>query len=176
MDAEQVILSRQLPKTGQNLQVEAGDDGFIEAGWWKGRKFPKNKTRFIISGVGLNRVTIDRATGLMWAADGNGSGCNGGTAENWIRSLSVSISLTLAGFTDWRMPNIFELMSIVNFGRSLPATYVDYFPNTESAYYWSSTSSFDIPAAAWSVIFDTGNIYWKTKTDSYYLRSVRGGV
>ncbi|GAI24811.1 unnamed protein product, partial [marine sediment metagenome] len=146
MKASQIILSRGLPKTGQIEIYDSVDDGFYQAGWWKGEKEAPYKTRFIISGEGLNRVTIDRATGLMWAADGNGNGCYDGNDLNWAYAIGKPSLFTLAGFTDWRCPNINELFSIVDFTQDNPAIDQEFFPNTVVDIYWTSTTCDSVPA------------------------------
>lgn len=178
MEAEQTILTRQLPKTGALVldPVVERDDFAFHAGWWKGRTYDTNKTRFIISGEGLNRVTVDRATGLMWAADGNGVGCYGAAAVSWATAVGFIPAGGFAGFEDWRLPNIIELLSIVNYGKVSPVIDPAYFPNTKASNYWSSTTRFGTPDTAWYVVFTLGNAYTKPKTDSLYLRLVRGGL
>jgi hypothetical protein len=81
----------------------------------------------------------------------------------------------LAGHTDWRIPNIKELQSIVDYGRSGPASSVP--GSTVADGYWSSTSFADNPLLAWSVHFSTGNggdIGIKNDSD-LHARAVRGG-
>lgn len=178
MDAKQTILTCQLPKTGMLPLTPPvkGDDASHHAGWWKGRDYDTNKTRFIIKGEGLNRITIDRATGLMWAADGNGEGCNLGNTIEWVWAVSHCRTLNLAGFDDWRLPNINELFSIVNFARISPAIYTAFFPNTVSGHYWSSTTYMNVTINAWHTNFNTGELSLSLKTESKYLRCVRGGL
>ncbi|GAB5417536.1 MAG: hypothetical protein Crog4KO_08080 [Crocinitomicaceae bacterium] len=58
----------------------------------------------------------DIATGLMWqkADDGN--------TYDWENALDYAESLTLAGYSDWRLPNMKELHSIVDYTRSPDVT------------------------------------------------------
>jgi hypothetical protein len=94
-----------------------------------------------------------------------------------------------AGFCDWRMPNRFELESILDLGTAGPAVSAAFNTGcapgctvltcscTFSSVYWSSTSPADAPALAWNVNFLFGSVnrnYIKA-TDSYYARAVRGG-
>ncbi len=53
----------------------------------------------------------DNATGLMWQQ------ADDGTSRDWENALSYSDSLTLAGNSDWRLPNAKELQSIVDYTR-----------------------------------------------------------
>ncbi|GAJ23406.1 unnamed protein product, partial [marine sediment metagenome] len=102
---------------GQITSYRNGDDGEYEAGWWRGRLNADNKTRFIAKTIGGGSVVIDLATGLMWPADGVAAGCNNGVALSWEAAIDYALSLDFAGFTDWRIPNVKELASIIDFSR-----------------------------------------------------------
>jgi hypothetical protein len=55
---------------------------------------------------------IDKATGLMWAQADNGEGLD------WEDALLYAENSSLAGHSDWRLPNAKELQSIVDYTRS----------------------------------------------------------
>jgi hypothetical protein len=66
--------------------------------------------------VDLNNATIlDQATGLVWQKNDSQK------ALDWPASLSYCENLTLAGNSEWRLPNLKELESIVDYTRS-PST------------------------------------------------------
>lgn len=178
MDAKQTILTRQLPKTGQVESFFGEDDGDVEAGWWKGRDKDTNKTRFISKTIGDNGevVVIDRATGLMWAADGDDRGCFSGGIKDWLDAIRHGSLLNFAGFTDWRIPNILELASIIDFSID-GGGFHSVFTNTKVGMYWTSTTNAHFTTFAWCVHMDTqANIWEELKTNDHYLRCVRGGV
>ena len=54
----------------------------------------------------------DRATGLMWTK------ADSGRTMNWEKALSCAENLKLAGHKDWRLPNVKELQSIVDYSRA----------------------------------------------------------
>jgi len=59
-----------------------------------------------------NGTITDNATGLMWQQSDDG------TTRDWENALSYAENLTLAGYNDWRLPNVKELQSIVDYTRS----------------------------------------------------------
>lgn len=176
MDAKRLVLTRLLPKTGQVTSYRTGDDGTYEAGWWRGRLNADNKTRFIHIGTGSNTLTIDLATGLMWPADGSGLGCFMGSICSWDTAVIYANALDLGGFTDWRLPNIKELMSIVDYNTANIAIDLSKFPATTTGYYWSATTNKGLTTLAWTILFSTGSVSVIPKSGSRYLRCVRGGL
>lgn len=79
------------------------------------------KNMFIDNG---NNTITDKATGLMWMKLDSGhlkAGKNKDGSLNWQEALEWAENLVVAGYSDWRLPNIKELQSIVDYSRS-PAT------------------------------------------------------
>ncbi len=68
---------------------------------------------FIDNGDG---TITDNATGLMWQQSDDGA------SRDWENALSYAENLTLAGNSDWRLPNAKELQSIVDYTRSPQTT------------------------------------------------------
>ena len=62
----------------------------------------------------------DRATGLMWMRVDSGLLKAG--KMNWEEALAWAENLDFGGFSDWRLPNIKELQSIVDYSRSPKTT------------------------------------------------------
>ena len=176
MKAEKLILSRLLPKTGQSTQYKFGDDATYQAGWWRGKTVATNRTRFIAKTIGGDDVVIDLATGLMWAADGNEAGCNNGTDLSWDAGITYANALDFAGFTDWRVPNIKELISIHDYSIDVPALQEPPFSNTKTETYWASTTLNPQTTWAWAVNADDGLTEQHSKLIPKYLRCVRGGL
>ena len=155
-----------LLKTGPTSVYVTGDDGSKG----KGKAFSYTNTT-------SNSVT-DNVTGLMWAKDGAGAGCRSGSTIVWMSAIAWAVGLTFDGYSDWRLPNLTELQSILVRDASLPAPYVNqtYFTNTVSSNYWSSTTcpSATLYSLTIDVSNDGGNIANKTSA-GYCVRAVRGG-
>jgi len=149
-----------LPKTGQTTVYTSYDDGYYQKG---SSAYP----RFIDNGDG---TITDKATGLMWQKD------HWEEQLFWYDAIWDARVLLVGGYTDWRLPNIKELMSIVDFGRHAPCIDTDFFPNTPSARFWSSTTVDGDEPYAWNLEFDNPYVGSASKEDTKcYIRPVRGG-
>jgi hypothetical protein len=72
-----------------------------------------------------NGTISDNATGLTWLQADSGSfgvGSYGDGSLNWEQALAWCASLDYAGSSDWRLPSIKELHSIVDYTRSPDTT------------------------------------------------------
>lgn len=176
MQTKQIVLSRGLPKTNQTTEFESGDDGTHQAGWWKGLTVAVNRTRFIEKTVNSDVVIIDRATGLMWVQDGNSAGANSGAVDTWAACIAVAGALNFAGFEDWRLPNIFELISLIDWEKAEPVLDALFDNISLMTGYWSSTNYRIDDLGAWTVSFATPSISQVLKTGDRLMLSVRGGV
>jgi hypothetical protein len=156
-------------KSGQTSSYATGDDGDKEEGIaWPDSRFSDN---------GDGTVT-DNLTGLIWLQDANSFG-----QRSWADALSDCNSLAdgAAGLTDgsvagdWRLPNVNELQSLIDFGNYNPALPTGHpFSNVQSSNYWSSTTCAPSTASAWGVYMGYGGVSGYTKSNSYYVWPVRG--
>ena len=123
-------------------------------------------------------TVTDNDTGLMWmnaTMDTNNDGVTNSSDEvSWQEALAYCENATFAGYDDWRLPNIKELRSIVDYSMYYPAINTDYF-NAKSSYYWSSTTRADDVGGAWVVDFYYGNDNYYGKSSYFYVRAVRSG-
>lgn len=71
---------------------------------------------FIDNGDG---TVTDRSTGLMWAQDDSGYGMTWSNALAWVQSANETNHL---GHHDWRLPNVKELQSLLDYARSPDTT------------------------------------------------------
>lgn len=174
VNAEKLITTRGLPKTGQSIVYETGDDGTYQAGWWLKQLLSDNKTRFVAKTIGGDEVFIDLATGLMWPTDKDGAGCNSGDRLRWPQAVSEGLALTFAGFSNWRLPNLIELLSLLDYSLYVPA----FDENLFSAYtngdeYPTSTTYKGDTNYAWAVYFRNGVSGFVSKGETCYVRWVR---
>lgn len=119
--------------------------------------------------VRADGTVTDRRTHLMWrqCMEGrSGPGCTGFLAAtlSFPDALAAAEASTFAGHTDWRLPNIRELRSLVEYCAQSPTINADVFPNTSivltdtpRATFWSSSpyvASFS--KRAWELDFIDG--------------------
>lgn len=114
-------------------------------------------------------TVTDTGTGLMWQQ------ITDSMAYDWEGALDYAENtLSLAGYTDWRLPNLNELRSLVDYTRYDAVVHPLWFPDI-SQFYWSSTSYAAWPSAACGMNFMDGDDFEPTKDTTQYVRSVRGG-
>jgi len=91
-------------------------------------------------------------------------------------ALAQANANALGGYTDWRIPNYFELPSIVNLGNCGPCIDTTVFPSTPSTYHWAASTAPCSSAGAFSVSFITGNVGYgvNKQSNKYCVRFVRG--
>jgi hypothetical protein len=157
-----------VPKTGQTTSYADYDDAWYVTNQNIG--VPKSGAHYTNNGDG---TITDNATGLEWVADPTAAGVGG--TYSWADAITACEGLTYAGHSDWRLPNVKELQSIVDFSRVGPAIDTTYF-TSQSDIYWSSTTHAGSTVFAWGVSFGVGNVIGDVdKTSPYYVRPVRGG-
>ena len=132
-------------------------------------------TLWIVIGFSLfleaNNSVIDSQTNLEWQ-DNNESNS---TKITWKDAINYCENLNLDRKSDWRLPNKNELLSIVDYNRENPAIKDIFTYYTINNYYWSSTTPLQSPHYVWMVSFGYGISFYSHKSDSLYVRCVRGG-
>jgi len=142
-------------------------------------------------------TVTDNVTGLMWEKLSDDSSIHdwNNLAYIWADASAVKVAtlntmnagVGFANHTDWRVPNIKELQTLVNFGTSAPATHsafnsacvpgctVTTCSCTRSSIYWSSSTYQPAPSYAWRTDFNDGLTDSYDTTGGGYVRAVRGG-
>ena len=96
-------------------------------------------------------TVTDSKTGLEWQDDILGE------TVRWQEAIDYCEALDLDGHSDWRLPNINELKTIIDRSKSNPAI-VDGFEKVSSSLYWSSSTFKGREDDAWVVVFDGGGV------------------
>lgn len=172
-----------LPKTGVTSSFGDRDDGALQKGVaWPNNRFTKNG----------NGTVTDNLTGLIWLKD---AGCFAGPYVDgykigmiWTDAIAAANRLankdcglsdgSKAG--DWRLPNVNELQSLIDYSQVYPALPMDQ-PFTDVWWdnYWSSTSYAGQPQAQWIVSLGGGKASWDYKYTTldhhHFVWPVRGG-
>ena len=171
-----------VPKTGQTKCYETGDpadeiscsgtgqDGNLQRGFsWPNPRFTDN---------GDGTVT-DNLTSLIWLKNANVPNAK----RNWATALSDVDQLNTNGTmngnsagdtsnggghqTDWRLPNVRELFSLIDFSQFNPALPSGHpfsgFPLWPS--HWSSSNSINSTGSVHSVLIQDGRVMINGKTD-----------
>lgn len=164
---------------GAEIDCEGtGQDGDFQLG--ASRSFTDN---------GDGTITDD-VTGLVWEKmTDDGSIHDKDSTWTWENAFTSKIEMlnleVFAGYEDWRLPNRFELDSLVNLGASGPAAYSVFAAGctngctscscTRPDYYWTSSTYVANAAYGWTVYFNAGDTYASKKDQAYFVRAVRGG-
>ena len=114
---------------------------------------------FVISAMALDRfvghgdgTVTDTKTGLMWAANDNGS------PINWPNALSYCQNYSGGGHTDWRMPTLAELTSLYDpKDKNKRGYHVNKLIDTSAQSCWASETR-GFKAARFNFIY--GQAYW----------------
>ena len=152
-----------VPKTRQETSYRSGDDGYHEKGVeWPGPRFDAHG----------NGTVTDNLTGLMWTEDAQEIP----GPMTWNGAIDECNSLNYADYDDWRLPNVKELQSLIDFGNYNPALSAGHpFDKVRSNDYWSATTSTVNTGYAWGVYMFYGIVNFSNKSNNGYVWPVRGG-
>ncbi len=122
-------------------------------------------------------TVTDTSTGLTWEIKTDDGGARDrDNTYTWRQALCYCEYLDLAGHTDWRLPDREELRSLVDYSKYGPSIDETFFPNTQAGLYWSSSTRASNAGEAWYASFFNGGDRDGSKSDSLYVRAVRGGL
>ena len=144
-----------------------------------------------------NGTIIDTLTKLIWLQNTNCVGKkrdwetaskdveelneHGTMNNNDCGDISNNVSDNGSHQTDWRLPDLKELQSLLVPPKKLTFSDSDnefLFPNVMNDYYWSSTLYYDSnnpdTEQAWYIHIDSGDININDKSEQYYVWPVRG--
>ena len=124
------------------------------------------QSQFYDPGTG---VITDSLTGLMWMKSAYID------SLSWEDALNFSDTLSLAGYSDWRLPNVKELESLNDETKKGPSLNPVFHSANMNSSYWSSTSLPNQPLKAWYMETDFGVVTYANKTARHEVRCVRSG-
>jgi len=169
----------ELPQTGQTTCYDtagnpiacdntAQDGEYLAGVAWPGDRFSVYKIDCI----------VDNLTGLIWSRNA----WNLTNPTSWSVSVfnpPTAFNACGFGISEWRLPNINELQSLVNFEEPNNVQWLMsqgfYFLNVLPIRYWSSTSAADAPESnAWFINMVDGSIAEDSKLATYFIWPVRG--
>ena len=163
-----------LPGSGQTVSYAPRDDADIRA---------QGTLSYTDNGDG---TVSDNVSRLMWEKK---SDANVNEVYTWAAALAYVESLNtmnggqgFAGYNDWRMPNVRELQTILDYGRLQPMIDPTLGPTVgilNFVDFWSSTTAItpNYPGtSAWGVDFLNGGMLAFGKGSPLRIRAVRGGV
>ena len=148
-----------VPKTGQIIPDVDGprDDGELQMGTaWPDPRFTDNFTDNEEDGT-----VTDNMTGLVWTKNANMLG----ETQDWDTALAVCNDLEADGTYlkdgsipgDWRLPNVRELNSLVDYGQYSPVLPAGHpFVGVQASAYWTSTTYAPVGDISWGISLDTG--------------------
>ncbi len=146
-------------QTGQTVSYESNDDGDLERG----------ETRSYSTDVS-SQVVTDNVTGLIWQKDGSTSG-----RRSWDDAVTYCEGLTLDGNSDFRLPTINELATIIDRSTYSPAINTTYFTNTYNGSncgwgdgYWTSTIDVNNTNNIWVIPFQKARSCTTNKVEPGY--------
>ncbi|GBL04824.1 DUF1566 domain-containing protein [Glaciecola sp. KUL10] len=117
-----------------------------------------------------NLIWMRCSLGQTW----DGSDCLGeATKFTWQEALQISVGYEFLDSTQWRLPNIKELVSITEKSCVRPSINDGNFPQTPPDDFWTSTPVSTDGVRAWGVAFFNASISHKSKERSLHVRLVR---
>lgn len=159
---------------GSGLVCERGTAACVDPNWaeWP---MPNAQVEVTAGAPNLENYTdngdgtvTDNVTGLMWEQLTTSANYNQEQAAMYCAQL------TLGAHSDWRLPSVIELVSIVDTGTYNPSIDSDLFPGTPAVgFYWSTTPYAGQAGSAWGVYFNNGYSASVDTSTAYSVRCVR---
>jgi len=144
------------------------EQNFYDSSYWPGAGIHHEYKTKTINGA---KVVIDHTTGLMWQQGGSERTTLHAQAKDYFAELNDK---KFAGFTDWRLPTLEEVMSLVEAKKSDNDLYIDSVFDKTQRWIWTADKN-NSASRAWFVGFDFG-ICTHSRVDFYsYGRAVRSG-
>jgi hypothetical protein len=133
-------------------------------------RFRNTKGAFVNDFVDNNDGTVtDKATGLMWQKSGSSSSLENRGAKEYIKRLNRK---RFAGHSDWRMPTIEELASLLERSSKSAVHIASVFDHKQTTCW--TVDKYDNVSSAWIINFKQGQILiadWSESTITWYSKN-----
>jgi len=110
----------------------------------------------------------DHATGLMWPKSGSYNPLTYKNAKAYIEELN---SKKFAGHSDWRLPTVDELKSLLTQEKQSNELYINPIFDRKQSWYWTSDNL--ASDKAWDVLFTKGLVSFRNFISTCHVRAVR---
>jgi len=160
-----------VPQTGQVEICAHGDDGQLQCGVpWPNERFTDN----------LNGTVTDNLTGLIWTENANCNLCDWYDAVDYCETLAHGMCglADSSVSSDWRLPNVREISSLIDYGNSSPPLPAGHPFDDVSWCYWTSTTTAGSTLNAWVLMMGVDGILYPTgfKTNIFNVWCVRDSM
>ena len=130
---------------------------------WRPRRYVENDFE------DQGEVVIDHATGLMWQKSGSDNALTYQETQAYIKQLNRE---RFAGYNDWRLPTVNELLSLVEQNYQSKGIYINPLFDSRQLWCWTADKS-SAELVAWRVNFSDGAVNWYSLNAVIYVRAVR---
>ncbi len=114
----------------------------------------------------VDSLVIDKKTSLMWQDDEDSKH----VSMNFSTAKQYCDEKILGDYTDWRLPSVNELLSLVDRHRSAPALFLIFKYGVRDIY-WTSVLAEQNKVNA--ISFNDGDIHLLSRNDKKFVRCVR---
>lgn len=116
----------------------------------------------------------DTKTGLIWQRCSAGQVWRNGSCRGEALTMTYSKAKAYAKkHSGWRLPEVYELVSLVDYQRTDPLINPKVFPATPSNAFWTQELVNGIAYLSWVVFFNTGHVSYAYTADALPVRLVR---
>ncbi len=112
-------------------------------------------------------TVTDKSSGLVWQQPHEHE------LRTWEQAVNYCDELTLGNNSNWRLPEVKELETLLDKNRFAPTINRQYFSDTLSAFFWTASTDKDQTDQAWIVGFNGGHVISEHKGLKNYVRCVR---
>lgn len=151
------------------FQIKSKFLGFVHSNYWSSTSADNINGPWFDFINFTNGMISHQSTGLIWQQD------SATKEKNWKSAKKYCNSLSLGGYSDWCLPEVMELYTLVDYTFNYPSINTKVFPKTNSDYYWTSTTYRKDRYDMWSIGFMHGSVTYFNGGAPLSVRCVRDG-